>query len=205
MSSPACCGPRRGRSGAARVERGHLAQRAAGRSGRSRSGSCCAPPAAFSPGTPWTWISPSPTRSARGGLQADQIAPRRPARPGRAPGAGSASRCGSPSSGPCRRAAGAGRAHASRPRRPTAAPSETGCPLRRSEVSAASMAATISSPSAAFERGSLPVRIGRAKSASSRPSGSAGVDARDHDVAAAVGQLVLAEVRAASMKSMPRS
>ena len=40
-----------------------------------------------------------------------------------------------------------------------------------------------------------PVRIAWAKSASSRLSGSAALDARNDDVAAAVGQLVLAEVR----------
>ena len=50
---------------------------------------------------------------------------------------------------------------------------EIGAPLRRREASAASSTLTISSPSAAFERGAAPVRIACAKSCSSRLSGSA--------------------------------
>ncbi len=50
----------------------------------------------------------------------------------------------------------------------------TGWPLRRSDSSAASIAATTSRPRYACESGVAPVRMHRAKSCSSSASGSAG-------------------------------
>ena len=85
----------------------------------------------------------------------------------------------------------------------SAAPSATGAPFRRSEASAASSTATISSPSAALERGSQPVRIACAKSCSSRLERLGGVDARDDHVAGAVGELVLAEARRRGRRRSP--
>ena len=81
----------------------------------------------------------------------------------------------------------------------------TGSPLRRSDVSAASMTATISRPSCGVRarRRAGPDRVREVLQLEAERLG--GLDARDDDVAAAVAELVLAEVRRRPRTPCPRS